>query len=116
MEPLQLLSFFFQAEDGIRDWSVTGVQTCALPISQRSAHLAANRCRQQQRRAERRNCRLVAGGRRRGCKVMSDWKRGVSGKSGDFGGGGFIKKKKTNNPFTWTLLPGTSRESTTKEL
>src|SRR5438093_13614529 len=25
--------FFFQAEDGIRDWSVTGVQTCALPIA-----------------------------------------------------------------------------------
>ena len=25
--------FFFQAEDGIRDWSVTGDQTCALPIS-----------------------------------------------------------------------------------
>src|SRR5438046_4024056 len=24
--------FCFQAEDGIRDWSVTGVQTCALPI------------------------------------------------------------------------------------
>src|SRR5437016_11950632 len=24
--------FFFQSEDGIRDWSVTGVQTCALPI------------------------------------------------------------------------------------
>src|ERR1019366_3487368 len=29
--PLALF-FFFQAEDGIRDWSVTGVQTCALPI------------------------------------------------------------------------------------
>ena len=28
-----VLFFFFQAEDGIRDWSVTGVQTCALPIS-----------------------------------------------------------------------------------
>src|SRR6266540_6680251 len=28
--------FFFQAEDGIRDRDVTGVQTCALPISQRS--------------------------------------------------------------------------------
>src|SRR5260370_5161729 len=28
--------FFFQAEDGIRDSSVTGVQTCALPISRRS--------------------------------------------------------------------------------
>src|SRR5215469_4981326 len=28
-----LVSFFFQAEDGIRDLYVTGVQTCALPIS-----------------------------------------------------------------------------------
>src|SRR5687768_18019934 len=28
-----LLFFFFQAEDGIRDVAVTGVQTCALPIS-----------------------------------------------------------------------------------
>src|SRR5690606_39592745 len=28
--------FFFQAEDGIRDFHVTGVQTCALPISQLS--------------------------------------------------------------------------------
>src|SRR5690606_39881054 len=27
--------FFFQAEDGIRDFHVTGVQTCALPISSR---------------------------------------------------------------------------------
>ena len=27
-----MLIYFFQAEDGIRDWSVTGVQTCALPI------------------------------------------------------------------------------------
>src|SRR5260370_15264285 len=29
---LLLCFFFFQAEDGIRDSSVTGVQTCALPI------------------------------------------------------------------------------------
>src|SRR6266498_1301535 len=28
-----LCFFFFQAEDGIRDADVTGVQTCALPIS-----------------------------------------------------------------------------------
>src|SRR5260370_42408025 len=28
----RFLVFFFQAEDGIRDSSVTGVQTCALPI------------------------------------------------------------------------------------
>src|SRR5260370_10889790 len=33
---LTLFVFFFQAEDGIRDSSVTGVQTCALPISGRS--------------------------------------------------------------------------------
>src|SRR5256885_11123009 len=45
--------FFFQAEDGIRDYKVTGVQTCALPIwtvivdeihavigTRRGAHLA----------------------------------------------------------------------------
>src|SRR5690606_40270390 len=30
--PGVLLWFFFQAEDGIRDFHVTGVQTCALPI------------------------------------------------------------------------------------
>src|SRR5690625_293373 len=30
------LSFFLQAEDGIRDGHVTGVQTCALPISARA--------------------------------------------------------------------------------
>src|SRR2546426_6433155 len=29
--------FFFQAEDGIRDYKVTGVQTCALPISKSSS-------------------------------------------------------------------------------
>src|SRR5690606_40180523 len=28
-----MIFFFFQAEDGIRDFHVTGVQTCALPIS-----------------------------------------------------------------------------------
>src|SRR5690606_39886875 len=27
-----IVDFFFQAEDGIRDFHVTGVQTCALPI------------------------------------------------------------------------------------
>src|SRR5256885_8905297 len=32
--------FFFQAEDGIRDYKVTGVQTCALPIS-KTTNLAA---------------------------------------------------------------------------
>src|SRR2546429_8490972 len=32
-----LIFFFFQAEDGIRDVAVTGVQTCALPISNEQA-------------------------------------------------------------------------------
>src|SRR5690606_39573820 len=30
--PFRFVFFFFQAEDGIRDFHVTGVQTCALPI------------------------------------------------------------------------------------
>src|SRR2546427_9344069 len=30
---IYVIFFFFQAEDGIRDLTVTGVQTCALPIS-----------------------------------------------------------------------------------
>src|SRR5207302_2604156 len=34
---LEFLFFFFQAEDGIRDFHVTGVQTCALPIYRVSA-------------------------------------------------------------------------------
>src|SRR5690606_40465789 len=33
--------FFFQAEDGIRDFHVTGVQTCALPIFDRRRRVAA---------------------------------------------------------------------------
>src|SRR5207245_6289838 len=41
-----LIFFFFQAEDGIRDATVTGVQTCALPIS-RLGHF--NRLRQHRR-------------------------------------------------------------------
>src|SRR5256885_3209550 len=36
---IRFLLFFFQAEDGIRDYKVTGVQTCALPICSRSCRL-----------------------------------------------------------------------------
>src|SRR3989449_9460862 len=39
-DTILLLFFFFQAEDGIRDVAVTGVQTCALPI-----------CEEEERRA-----------------------------------------------------------------
>src|SRR5690606_40782845 len=47
--------FFFQAEDGIRDFHVTGVQTCALPISV-DVRIAEGRTR----------CRVVEGGVDRG--------------------------------------------------
>src|SRR3712207_9383953 len=46
--------FFFQAEDGIRDIGVTGVQTCALPISarqRRGVHAFALRRKAVARRA-----------------------------------------------------------------
>src|SRR5256886_4516282 len=41
-----ILVFFFQAEDGIRDLTVTGVQTCALPILMAAAagHPATRWC------------------------------------------------------------------------
>src|SRR2546426_8938025 len=41
--------FFFQAEDGIRDYKVTGVQTCALPIYLRKL-LGQDRSRRGRRR------------------------------------------------------------------
>src|SRR3989449_7404550 len=40
-----LLFFFFQAEDGIRDVAVTGVQTCALPIYRRRSARCADLAR-----------------------------------------------------------------------
>src|SRR5262249_60049988 len=46
---MRVAVFFFQAEDGIRYWSVTGVQTCALPICREEANdrvrLATGRAR-----------------------------------------------------------------------
>src|SRR5205823_8811811 len=43
---MSVVFFFFQAEDGIRDKLVTGVQTCALPISPAEADATrrARRC------------------------------------------------------------------------
>src|SRR2546425_7336858 len=55
-----LVFFFFQAEDGIRDKLVTGVQTCALPISasprggERQARGEAGRAREGRGREDRR--------------------------------------------------------------
>src|SRR5437879_8726383 len=49
---LTLVFFFFQAEDGIRDTSVTGVQTCALPIylRRRAAGVPVSRHRHREAR------------------------------------------------------------------
>src|SRR2546428_12149280 len=87
--------FFFQAEDGIRDLIVTGVQTCALPIwpDQESAARPA-RCRwpAPPRGAPRRlPCRRHP---RRAAGLRRDRKSVVEGKSGDLGGRRIIKKKK----------------------
>src|SRR5205807_5465969 len=51
MRSYSVLSFFFQAEDGIRDYKVTGVQTCALPIFPKTA---TNQPRKWRRRCFRR--------------------------------------------------------------
>src|SRR6266478_7446293 len=51
--------FFFQAEDGIRDLTVTGVQTCALPISSpASARWTWATCRSSCMAGERKSTRL----------------------------------------------------------
>src|SRR5262249_57820892 len=84
-----MLFFFFQAEDGIRDWSVTGVQTCALPISRR--------LRQGRRR-------LPSGWRMRGDNRLHKRSRlpltprqigraSCRERTENFGGAGFVKKK-----------------------
>src|SRR2546430_6775804 len=75
--------FFFQAEDGIRDLTVTGVQTCALPISRGGGALAhehdaggahrraITRARQLARRQQR--CGGRSGERRVGEEGRSRW-------------------------------------------
>src|SRR2546430_6572892 len=74
---LLFLFFFFQAEDGIRDLTVTGVQTCALPIFR-----AACPCRRRQYRsvASLRRCHPsaagVPGSLRRPDRSRSDSARG----------------------------------------
>src|SRR2546421_650286 len=67
-----VLIFFFQAEDGIRDLIVTGVQTCALPISRGGGQLhLASRVRL------RRTCRLPARGEHQGAQVLGAQARGT---------------------------------------
>src|SRR5437016_13640802 len=92
-EVIYLFIFFFQAEDGIRDWSVTGVQTCALPISRCGARSARGSVRGAGRaRAGRRVARNPARRKaRRGASRRSEERR--VGKRVDLGGGRNVKKK-----------------------
>src|SRR5690554_7544290 len=48
----EMFIFFFQAEDGIRDADVTGVQTCALPISEMLDEVRSLRSELERVRAE----------------------------------------------------------------
>src|SRR5256885_8087721 len=101
------VTFFFQAEDGIRDYKVTGVQTCALPISRypgrrgpsgsgRGPHDdgAGPRCHEDRHEAgtvtDRTPLPPPAAG-----QAAGDRKSVVLGKRVDLGGRRIIKKKKT---------------------
>src|SRR3712207_8503080 len=64
--------FFFQAEDGIRDIGVTGVQTCALPIWAGGPHDAVGRRGERVQRRQAR-ARVVA---RRGVRAVPRGGRG----------------------------------------
>src|SRR3989449_10440643 len=66
--------FFFQAEDGIRDVAVTGVQTCALPISLRFPRYASSTsCAVWGRNSSRNQARALrnTGSRRRSYSLSS---------------------------------------------
>src|SRR3712207_9207772 len=92
--------FFFQAEDGIRNIGVTGVQTCALPISRAPRRGSASRpprlwdrrptCLRFSFRRRSRPARLTAGLQGDG----ADRKSVGEGKSVDLGGRRINKKKK----------------------
>src|SRR3712207_7957431 len=92
--------FFFQAEDGIRDIGVTGVQTCALPISPVGSRAAHRNGPRSSRRVAPRGARLAphpfrgSPGRvpARGREIGRGGGRGRGERSG--GGGSFKKKKK----------------------
>src|SRR5690349_24180588 len=83
--------FFFQAEDGIRDLYVTGVQTCALPISPAKLYdLAKEEISPKFEQGRSVAAVKITGGSRR--EIRSEERR--VGKSVDLGGRRIIKKKK----------------------
>src|SRR6476620_11005113 len=70
--------FFFQAEDGIRDIGVTGVQTCALPISsswpwRRAPEASWSACSTRPARHRTGRCWMRSEERRVGKECRSRW-------------------------------------------
>src|SRR2546430_3641687 len=101
-----LFFFFFQAEDGIRDLTVTGVQTCALPIcagdgEESVVRLADNLLglREMLPNAVRGRHGVSYRNSRGWC--VRDRKSVVWGKSVDLGGRRIIKKKKKRTCMRW---------------
>src|SRR3712207_9387078 len=93
--------FFFQAEDGIRDIGVTGVQTCALPISIREA---SNRKAFVRKAKEQAGVAVEVLSREQEARYghlaavnSTDRKSVVEGKSVDLGGRRIIKKNKEHD-------------------
>src|SRR5207248_8666331 len=91
--------FFFQAEDGIRDRTVTGVQTCALPISRSPSddpryHQSASSEGERGPATNRRGAGADpgAGGSLSRLSRRSEERR--VGKEGRAGGGGYKEKEK----------------------
>src|SRR2546430_8533132 len=103
---LCLVFFFFQAEDGIRDLTVTGVQTCALPIfwlRPAQTFPPPSACHRKAWRPAQNAARPAAsswetGSRKSGAAVREPFHRRSEerreGKSVDLGGRRIIKKKK----------------------
>src|SRR5438128_12117989 len=89
--------FFFQAEDGIRDATVTGVQTCALPIFRSDPQSLLRRLRRQDRAKMRLRSRLRelrSEERRVGKECRSRWSPG--------------REKKNRNKLSQEAAPHTS--------
>src|SRR5256885_17145700 len=92
--------FFFQAEDGIRDYKVTGVQTCALPICS-SRGGSPGRCSICWRTESR--PRHSSGGRRRGTGGRRSEERRVGKEGRSRGAPDHLKKKKKKQEETRSI-------------
>src|SRR5438046_10675272 len=98
-------TFSFQEEDGIRCWSVTGVQTCALPISPRGPSGQGSP-------APGSGCQCSGRRMRRPARRRSEERR--VGKGVESSGGGTNKKKKKKNRCASIEIQETSQPKNEK--